>query len=110
MQSFEVFRAQARAMIELPSSIPTLYATEHDEDPIVHAIFVHPRTGWRWFVTEFDGHDLCFGLVEGFEVEFGYFRRSELEKNGCAVLPAWKPVRFSDVHNTVLGAQNTPEV
>jgi hypothetical protein len=85
-------------MISLPSSIPGLYATEHDHDPIVHAVFVHPHAGWRWFVTEFDGRDLCFGLIEGLEVAFGYFRRSELEVNGCQLVPGWQPVCLSAVN------------
>jgi hypothetical protein len=92
-------------MINLPSSIPSLYATEHDQDPIVHAVFVHPRAGWRWFLTEFDGQDLCFGLIEGLEVEFGYFRKSELETNGCGLLPAWLPVRLSAVREPLFQVQ-----
>ena len=64
---------------ELRERIPTLYATEKIEDPIVHAKFFTPWTNWTWFVTEFDGEETCFGLVSGLDVELGYFNLAELE-------------------------------
>ena len=40
-------------------------------------------------VIEYDGEDLCFGYVEGFENELGYFTLSELQANrgklGCSI-------------------------
>jgi hypothetical protein len=30
-------------------------------------------SSWTWYSTEFDGEDLFFGLVVGFETELGYF-------------------------------------
>jgi len=45
----------------------------------VHAKFFTPWTGWTWYAIEFDGDDLCFGLVDGHELELGYFSLSELE-------------------------------
>lgn len=42
-------------------------------------------TGWFWFVTEErieDGDNTYFGLVQGFEEEWGYFTRKELESLG----------------------------
>jgi hypothetical protein len=41
--------------------------------------FFTPWANWTWYATEFDGEDLFFGLVDGFEKELGYFRLSELE-------------------------------
>ena len=38
-----------------------------------------PDSNWTWYVTEFDGKDTFFGLVDGFEKELGYFSLSELE-------------------------------
>jgi hypothetical protein len=32
-----------------------------------------------WYASEFDGEDLFFGLVVGFEIELGSFSLSELE-------------------------------
>lgn len=63
----------------LRSEIPPLYSTEHDDDPVVHAKLFTPWSGWTWYVTEFDGEDLCFGWVVGQTAELGYFRLSELE-------------------------------
>ncbi|MCL4386455.1 MAG: DUF2958 domain-containing protein [Cyanobacteria bacterium] len=42
--------------------------------------FFTPDSNWSWYVTEFDGVDLFFGLVDGFEKELGYFSLSEIEK------------------------------
>lgn len=73
----------------LKEQLPPLYATEKEEDPMVWCKFFHPNSGWRWYVTEFDGNDLCFGLVDGFAVELGYFSLAELrsvrDKSGCSI-------------------------
>lgn len=58
--------------------LPPLYSTEDEEDPIVQVKFFDPCGSWSWYATEFDGEDLFFGLVDGFERELGYFRLSEL--------------------------------
>ena len=39
-----------------------------------------PDSSWVWYASEFDGEDLFFGLVDGFEKELGYFRLSELKQ------------------------------
>lgn len=61
--------------------LPPLYATEkwRVEDKVLGAKFFTPDSSWTWYVVEYDGEDLCFGLVLGFETEWGYFRISELE-------------------------------
>lgn len=58
--------------------VPFLYATEDQPDPLVMAKFFTPDSNWTWFLTETDGHDLCFGLVDGLEAELGYFSLEEL--------------------------------
>jgi hypothetical protein len=66
---------------EIQDKLPLLGSTDrlpHDE-VIVQAKFFTPDAGWTWYAWEFDGEDLFFGLVSGFEVEAGYFRLSELE-------------------------------
>ena len=45
-----------------------------------HVKFFTPDGGWTWYATEFDGEEMFFGLVAGFEKELGYFRLSELEQ------------------------------
>ncbi len=67
---------------ELADTIPPLYANDGVDDPDAVAArvkFFSPYNGWRWYVTEWDAETgLCFGLVEGFEVELGYFDLTEL--------------------------------
>lgn len=65
-----------------PAKLPGLYSTEHELDPMVWLKFSIPAAGWTWYVIEFDGDDLFYGYVLGFEKEFGYFRLSELEGVG----------------------------
>ena len=64
---------------EIRRRLPALYATQNDDDPIVQVKFFTPWTGWTWLATEFDGEDTFFGLVEGFETEWGYFSLNEIE-------------------------------
>lgn len=49
------------------------------EDHIVIVKFFDPTGSWTWYATEFDGDDIFFGLVDGFELEWGTFRLSELQ-------------------------------
>jgi hypothetical protein len=69
--------------------LPALYATEADEDQVAQVKFFYPDAAWTRYGIEFDGDDLFFGLVDGFEKELGYFRLSELMatrgKLGCAI-------------------------
>ena len=64
---------------EIKQTLPPLYATEHEADPIVHVKFFTPWTSWTWYATEFDGEHIFFGWVEGLDSELGYFSLSELE-------------------------------
>lgn len=64
---------------DLRAALPGLYSTEHDADPLVRMKLFTPWSNWTWYVTEFNGDDVLFGLVDGHEVELGYFTLSELE-------------------------------
>lgn len=64
---------------DLRASLPPLYATENEIDPVARVKLFTPWSNWTWFVTEFDGEDTCFGLVVGHETELGYFSLSEIE-------------------------------
>jgi len=67
---------------ELREALPRLREQDGSADPVVHAVFFFPLSGWKWFVTEGeprDGDFVFFGYVIGFEAEFGYFALSELE-------------------------------
>jgi hypothetical protein len=61
--------------------LPPLYSQEDKgEEAIAHVKFFTPAGSWTWYASEFDGEDLLFGLVAGFELEYGYFSLSELEE------------------------------
>ena len=65
---------------EIRRDLATLGSTEAlgMDAPIIVKFFT-PTSNWTWYATEFDGEDMFFGLVHGFEKEFGYFSLSELE-------------------------------
>lgn len=66
---------------ELEKKIPALYAQDgKGKEAIAYAKFFTPDSNWTWYVTEYDPEErLCFGLVDGFEKELGYFSLNELE-------------------------------
>ncbi|MEI7579144.1 MAG: DUF2958 domain-containing protein [bacterium] len=69
--------------------LPALYSQEEKGlDAVAVVKFFTPDSNWTWYATEFDGEDLFFGLVDGFEKELGYFRLSELQSvKGALGLP-----------------------
>lgn len=60
------------------AQIPPIYA-QQNVDAIAYVKLFTPDANWTWFITEFDGEDLCFGLVRGHEEELGYFSLAELQ-------------------------------
>lgn len=87
---------------EIVDTIPPLYATENQPDPIVHVKLFTPDSSWTWLVTEYDPEQrLCFGLVIGHDREPGYFSLKELETvRGPLGLPVerdlhWTPTPLS---------------
>lgn len=96
---------------ELRDMIPALYANGNVKDVkdydtgLSPAKLLAPYTGWRWFITEWDCETgMCFGLVEGFETEFGYFSLDELaEVTVFGGVPAvepdlyWKPTPLGEI-------------
>ena len=50
------------------------------DDAVVVCKFFTPDSGWTWWALEYEPENREFiGLVQGFEVEFGYFSLEELE-------------------------------
>ena len=93
---------------ELGDTIPVIGATDNvaDYDAVLApAKLFSPYSGWRWYITEYDAETgLCFGLVEGFEVELGYFDLTELaEATVFGGVPAverdlyWQPVTIGEI-------------
>jgi hypothetical protein len=60
--------------------LPPLYSGEEmGLDVIAPVKFFTPDSSWSWFISEYDGDDLMFGLVIGHEIELGYVSLAELK-------------------------------
>ena len=99
---------------ELGEKIPALRANENTADPddvLAPAKLFCPYNGWRWYITEWNPQTgECFGLVEGYETEWGYFDLTELA--GVTVLggvPAierdlyWEPTTIGEIRRQASG-------
>lgn len=65
---------------EIRDTIPKLYDTEDQKDPIAHVkLFLD---SWTWYITEFSiDEDVCFGyVVSPFGSELGYFSLTEIQE------------------------------
>src|SRR5258706_10810102 len=76
--------------------LPPLRSQEHlGLEALAHVKFFMPDGSWTWYGTEFDGDNIFFGLVDGFELEFGNFFLSELlEERGPIGLPIERDLYF----------------
>ena len=81
---------------DIAASLPPLYATEKEADPLARVKLFTPDSSWTWFLTEFDPSERrCFGLVMGHERELGYFSLTELESvRGPLGLPIERDLFF----------------
>ena len=87
--------------------IPALYATDGERDPLVMALYAHP-SGWRWYVTEYDGVRVLFGLVAGCATELGYFDRLELDALGARLELGWEAAPLSAVLHWLTHPEDEP--
>jgi len=76
--------------------LPPLYSNEEQGlDAIAQVKFFTPDAGWTWYASEFDGEDILFGLVDGLELELGYFSLKELkEVKGPKGLPIERDLHY----------------
>jgi hypothetical protein len=58
---------------------PICSQSEKGPAALAHLKLFTPDSSWTWYVTEFDGEDLMYGLVDGHEKELGYFSLSEMQ-------------------------------
>ncbi|MCT7573120.1 DUF2958 domain-containing protein [Aliarcobacter butzleri] len=67
--------------LSIIKNIPKLYETENQEEKICYVKLFLADSNWTWYIIEIDKQDnnTCFGLVDGFEQELGYFTIKELE-------------------------------
>jgi len=66
----------------LLNKLPKLYETEKQsiDETMLYVKLFTPWSNWTWYIAEYDPEDRrAFGLVEGFEKEWGYFCMDELE-------------------------------
>ena len=81
---------------EIKEKLPPLYSGEEKGlEAQAQVKFFTPDSNWTWYASEFDGEDIFFGLVSGFEVELGYFSLKELqEAHGPLGLPIERDLHF----------------
>lgn len=92
---------------EIRGKIPQLDTTEDvpTNEKVLAVKFFSPYSDWTWYGVEFDGEDMFFGYVEGFEKEWGYFSLNELAKTQLGgMVPAverdtsFRPTKFGDLN------------
>ena len=74
---------------------------------------VQPYANWTWYVTEWNPRTgECFGLVDGFEMELGYFDLTEMaEATVRGIVPAierdlyWEPKTIGEIRSESQGRQ-----
>ena len=81
METQRALRKHLLLTQEIRDTLPPLYNSEKhpEKESVAIAKFFSPYSQWTWYVVEFDGEDTFWGLVDGFEMEYGYFSYSELE-------------------------------
>ena len=90
----------------LLKKLPPFYSNENlkASDQMCLAKFFYPDSNWTWYPIEYDPEKrIFFGLVDGFEMELGYFSLDELlENRGKMGLEIerdlyWKPKSVSEI-------------
>lgn len=92
---------------ELEQLIPKFYVTENTPTPEKVAVvkYVAPYAGWEWYAVEYDPETRTFfGLVCGFEQEWGYFSLDDfIHLNRVSLIDAvlrdihFKPTKIKDL-------------
>ncbi len=105
---------------EILASLPDLYATETDADPMVSVKLFTPDAGWTWWVLEASRRDvegivetddeddvILLRLVQGQETELGYVSLRELASYrsgfglGIERDLHWRPKRLSEIRDSL---------
>ena len=101
---------------EIRKKLPKLYEQDgKGGDAIVYLKMFCPDSDWTFFATEFDGKDMFFGLVDGFEKELGYFSLKELQSvKGPLGLPIerdlyWKPKTLKEIAPELFASETHPQ-
>jgi len=76
-----IHRAHQLMADDIREQLPEIGVNEEQGlDALAPVKYFTPDSSWTWYASEFDGEDLFFGLVIGFEVELGYFSLRELQE------------------------------
>ncbi|MBK8025147.1 MAG: DUF2958 domain-containing protein [Chloroflexi bacterium] len=88
---------------EIRANLPPLITIEQlGMNAVATVKYFAPDSNWTWYAAAFDGEDIFYGLVIGYEVEFGSFSLSELSAVGGGLnLPIERDLYFQ---STTLGA------
>ena len=81
----------------IEKKLPPLGATDgQGGNAVIQAKFYTPWAGWTWYALEYDPETrVFFGLVDGFEKEYGSFSLDELESiNGPVGLKIERDLYF----------------
>lgn len=84
----------------LESQLSRLYANDgRGNEAMVIVKFFTPDSNWTWYATEYDPIErVFFGLVDGLDMELGYFSLDELESlRGPLGLPIERDIYFTSV-------------
>ena len=67
---------------ELLKKLPPIgHSIKTKEEPQAIVKWFTPDSNWTWYVAEYNPEDgMCWGLVDGFEKEFGFFTIDEIQK------------------------------
>lgn len=66
---------------EIRARLPDIRtAMEQGPDATAYLKLFSPDSSWYWYASGFDGEDMFYGMVIGFEIELGSFWLSELEQ------------------------------
>lgn len=80
---------------QLEKQLPPLYATDGKPTKIIYARYYHPELQWEWFAFEYSPlQRLFFGIVDGDEMELGYFSLDELEACGVERDFSYEPTEY----------------
>ena len=67
---------------EIERKVPRLYEQDgKGDDAIIYAHYFSCWSNWDWYMLEYDPDTgEAFGIVKGFETEYGYFSLREFEE------------------------------
>jgi len=69
---------QACRLMQVPDSDQNLDPDGKTISDLLRVKLFDPCGAWTWYIQDWDGSDICFGWVEGFEKEWGNFSLQEL--------------------------------